>query len=63
MYITLALRSGLRELVSHEKIIVLHLFQELNKGEVGFGSKIEPLTSPNLFLKLKARNIDLAQVM
>ena len=42
---------------------MLHLFQELNKGEVGFGSEIEPLTNPNLFLKLKARNTDLAQVM
>ena len=63
MYITLALRSRLRELVSHERIVVLHLFQELNRGEVGFGSEIEPLTNPNLFLELKARNTDLAQVM
>ena len=63
MYITLALRSRLRELVSHERIVVLHLFQELNRGEVGFGYEIEPLTNPNLFLELKARNTDLAQVM
>ena len=63
MYITLDLRSGLRELVSHERIVVLHLFPELNRGEVGFGSEIEPLTKPNLFLELKARNTDLAQVM
>ena len=63
MYITLALRSGLSELVSHERIVVLHLFQELNKGEVGFGFEIEPLTNANLFMELKARNTDLAQVM
>ena len=63
MYITLTLRSGLSELVSHERIVVLHLFQELNKGEVGFGSEIEPLTNANLFMELKARNTDLAQVM
>ena len=63
MYITLALRSGLSELVSHDRIVVLHVFQELNKGEVGSSSEIEPLTNPNLFLELRARNTNLAQVM
>ena len=42
---------------------MLHIFQELNKGEVGFGSGIEPLTKPNLFMELRAKNTDLAQVM
>ena len=42
---------------------MLHLFQELNKGEVGSSSEIETLTNPNLFLELKARNTNFAQVM
>ena len=63
MYITLALKSGLSELVSHVRIVVLHLLQELNKGEVGSGSGIEPFTNPNLFTALKAKNTDLAQLM
>ena len=38
---------------------MLHIFQELNKGEVGFGSGIEPLTKPSLFFADKALVIDL----
>ena len=63
MYITLALRSGLSELVSHERIAVLHLLQELIKVEVGSGFGIEPFKNLNLFLALKAKNTDLAQLM
>ena len=63
MYITLALSSMLRELVSHESTMVLQRLQELNNGELGSGSVIEPLTKPNLFMELKARNTDLAQLM
>jgi len=50
-------------LVNHERIVVLHLLQELNKGEVGSGFGIEPFTNPNLFLALKAKNTNLAQLM
>ena len=63
IYITLALSSMLRELVSHESTMVLHLLQELKNGEDGFGSVIEPFTKPNLFLALKAKKTDLAQLM
>ena len=53
----------LRELVSHESTVVLHLLQELKNGEDGFGLVIEPFTKPNLFLALKAKKTDLAQLM
>ena len=60
IYITLALRSMLRELVNHESTVVLHLLQELYNGKEGSSCGIEPFTKPNLFLELKAKNIDLA---
>ena len=63
MYITLAFNSTLKELVSQERIVVLQQLQELNKGEEGFGSVIEPFTNPNLFLELKAKNTNLAQLI
>ena len=50
----------LRELVNHESTVVLHLLQELYNGKEGSSCGIEPLTKPNLFLELKAENIDLA---
>ena len=50
----------LRELVSHESTMVLHLLQELKNGEDGFVLVTKPFTKPNLFLALKAKKIDLA---
>ena len=47
MYMTRALRYVPRELVSHEKIVVLYLLQVLNSGEDGSGSGIQPFTKPN----------------
>ena len=63
MYITLAPISLLRELVNHERTRVLHLLQVLCSGEDGSGTGIAPLTKPNLFLALKAKKADLAEVM
>lgn len=63
MYMTRALRYVPRELVSHDKIVVLYLLQVLNSGEDGSGSGIEPFTKPNLFMALEAKNTDLAQLM
>ena len=63
MYMTRALRYVPRELVSHDKIVVLYLLQVLNSGEDRSGSGIEPFTKPNLFMALEAKNTDLAQLM
>ena len=60
---TLALSSMLREFLNHESTVVLHLLQELNNGEDGFGLGIDPLTKPNLFLELKAKNTNRAQLI
>ena len=62
-YITLAFKSRLSELVNQESTVVLHLLQELYNGEDESGSAIYPSTKPNLFLELKAKNTDRAQLM
>lgn len=62
MYITLAPISLLRESTNHDRTMVLHLHQELNKGEDRPGMGIKPFTNPNLFLALKAKNTNLAQL-
>jgi len=43
--------------------VVLQQLHQLNSGELGSGFVIEPLTKPNVFLELKAKNTDLAQLM
>ena len=53
----------IRELVNHESTVVLQLLQDLYNGEEGSESGIEPFTKPNLFLELKAKNTDLAQLI
>ena len=63
MYITLAFKSRLSELVNQESTVVLHLLQELYNGEDESGSAIDPSTKPNLFLELRAKNTDRAQLM
>ena len=63
MYITLAFKSRLSELVNQESTVVLHLLQELYNEEDELGSTIDPSTKPNLFLELRAKNTDCAQLM
>ena len=63
MYITLAFKSRLSELVNQESTVVLHLLQELYNGEDESGIAIEPSTKLNLFLELRAKNTDHAQLM